>query len=110
MIARCLVIAMLAVLAGCTQLTALQTWNPDRARSDAERDIAAGRIRFAYVGGRAAYPPGNLPEHSGKVVRRYPILEVGDLGCEQDEGFDIREKYAARYNETMWQYVSTTRH
>jgi hypothetical protein len=88
---------------------ALQTWNPSRAASDAERDIAVRNIRFAYIGGRASYPPG-LADDSDKIVRRYPILEVGEQGCEQDSTFDIRKDYACRYNKRMWQYVSTVRH
>jgi hypothetical protein len=99
---------MIVCLCGCAYTGALQTWNPSRAASDPERDIAARNIRFAYIGGRASYPPG-LPDDSGKIVRRYPILEVGDQGCEQDSGLDIREEYASRYNKRMWQYVSTVR-
>ncbi|MGH7981604.1 MAG: hypothetical protein ACREFF_00495 [Candidatus Udaeobacter sp.] len=110
MIFRAVPIAVLAALCfyGCASIGALQTWNPGRAVSDAERDIAAGNIRFAYIGGRASYPP-NLPDGSAKIARRYPRLEVGDQGCVQDSGFDVRKEYASRYNKRMWQYVSTLR-
>jgi hypothetical protein len=107
MIVRVLLSALaLASLSCCAQIGALHTWNPAQARGDAERDIAAGRIRFAYIGGRASYPPG-LPSGSGDIVRQYPRLAVGPQGCEQDSGFDIRAEYARRYNARMWTYVSS---
>src|ERR1700730_19203281 len=106
MIVRFLMLTTFVCLVGCAYLGALQTWNPSRAASDAEHDIAVHKIRFAYVGGRASYPPG-LPDDSGKVVRRYPILEVGEQGCMPDDGFDIRERYASTSNARMWQYVSS---
>ena len=90
---------------GCAYVGALQTWNPARADHNAERDIAAHNIRFAYVGGRAPRAPG-LPEGSYATLSRYPRLEVGPQGCDQDAGCDVRDDYARRYNARMWRYVS----
>jgi hypothetical protein len=92
-------------LCSCAYVGALQTWSPSRAPNDAERDIAANNIRFAYVGGRASHAPG-LPEDAFRVIRRYPHLPVGPQGCDQDNSFDIRAEYARRYNVRMWQHVS----
>src|SRR5438105_15802781 len=99
MIAR-LVIAMflaapLPVCASPSTAT-ITRWNPDSAVADAQRDIAARHIRFAYIGGRASYAPG-LPQ-AGRtwlfVLRQYPQLEVGPQGCLQDEHFPERKEYA----------------
>jgi hypothetical protein len=89
----------------CAYVGALQEWNPSRAANDADRDIAAGRIRFAYIGGRASHAPG-LPEGSYRIVSRYPRLLVGPQGCNHDNGTDIRADYARRYNVRMWAHVS----
>ena len=89
------------------QAGASQTWNPERAVGDAERDIAAGKIQFAYIGGRASYPPGLPDGVSFAAVRRYPRLAVGPQGCDQDNTFDTRKEYARRYNARMWAYVSS---
>ena len=83
-------------------------WNPASAVADAQRDIAAGHIRFAYIGGRASYAAG-LPEDGRTwlyVLHHYPQLEVGPQDCEQDEYFSERKIYATRYNRVMWSYVS----
>ena len=106
MTARLLVSSVIGCFAGCAYIGALQTWNPARAADDAERDIAAHKIRFAYIGGRASYPPGLPEEASSEIIRQYPILPVGEQGCEQDEGYDTRKEYATRYNIRTWQYVS----
>ena len=107
MIAR--IIPLIAVaslsLCGCACVGALQTWTPGRAASDAERDIAANKIRFAYVGGYASLAPC-LPEGSFAVIRRYARLYVGDQSCFQDDGSAVRGEYACRYNERMWRHVS----
>ena len=106
--ARLLAIIILC-LCSCAFGGALHTWNPDRAASDAEHDIAAGNIRFAYIGGRASYPPG-LPDGSYATVRRYEHLDVGPQGCNQGNTFDVRKEYARRYNARMWAYVSSHAH
>lgn len=95
-------------ICACAYAGAVQTWNPARADSDAERDIATGNIRFAYIGGIASYAPG-LPERSYEVVRRYPHLEIGPQGCMQDDSFDVRAAYARRYNARIWKHVSAHR-
>jgi hypothetical protein len=104
-----LFLPFLLCFCSCAYVGALQTWDPTRAAGDAERDIAANDIRFAYIGGRASYAPG-LPEGSYHVVSRYPRLAVGPQGCEQDDGFDVRKEYARRYNARMWAYVSRHTH
>ena len=93
------------LLSGCAYGGALQSWSPSRAESDAERDIAATNIRFAYIGGRAPHAPG-LPDGAFSVTRRYPRLPVGPQGCIQDQGFDVRSEYARRYNRRMWRHTS----
>ncbi len=92
-------------LCSCAYVGALQTWSPSRAVSDAERDILANSIRFAYIGGRAPRAPG-LPDSASGVVYRYPHLPVGPQGCDHDSSFDVRAEYARRYNIRMWQHVS----
>ena len=104
-----LFLPLIVCLCGCAYVGALQEWNPSRAGGDADRDIAAGNIRFAYIGGRASYAPG-LPDGSYHIVSRYPRLAVGPQGCIQDNGFDIRSDYARRYNARMWTYVSSHAH
>lgn len=114
MIARFIIAMVLAAAAvsSATPATAAMTrWNPDSAVADAQRDIAAGQLRFAYIGGRASYPPG-VPSEGGAwlyVRRHYPRLEVGPQGCAQDGHFPERKQYAQRYNQVMWSYVSKHR-
>ena len=91
-------------LINCASI-ARQTWDPVTATSDAERDIAAGNIRFCYVGGRVPVPPG-IPDHASPGIGAYPRIAVGPQGCIQDEHSSIRWEYARRYNIRMWQYVS----
>ena len=107
MIARLsvLVAAVAVGLSSCAYVGALQSWSPSRAEDDAERDIAAKNIRFAYVGGRAPHAPG-LPDGAFRVIHRYPRLPVGDQGCVQDQGADVRWEYARRYNIRIWRYVT----
>jgi hypothetical protein len=104
-----LFLPFILVFCGCAYIGALQTWDPGRATSDADRDIAANNIRFAYIGGRASYAPG-LPEASYAIVTRYSRLPVGPQGCIQDDGFDIRADYARRYNARMWRHVVSHTH
>ena len=111
MIARVLVSAAVSLSLLATSVEAGRHWDPSNAAADAARDIAAGRIRFAYIGGIASHAPG-LPQdgHTWLVVLpRYPRLKVGRQGCNQDEHFPRREDYARRYNQRMWSYVSKYR-
>jgi hypothetical protein len=108
MILRALPLFAVGLLCSCAYVGALQTWSPSRAASDAERDILANNIRFAYIGGRASHAPG-LPDSASGVVRHYAHLPVGPQGCDQDSSFDIRAEYARRYNVRMWQHVSRMR-
>jgi hypothetical protein len=87
---------------------AAQSWNPLTATAAAERDIASGNIRFCFVGGRAPIAPG-IPDGAYPVVAHYARIAVGDQGCIQDQGSDIRWEYARRYNVQMWQHVSRMR-
>ncbi len=80
-------------------------WDPKTAVADARRDIAANRIRFAYVGGFAPHAPG-LPPAARARIGGYPRLKVGPQGCIQDDDFELRDGYAAQYNAAMWEYVS----
>jgi hypothetical protein len=95
-------------LTDCAGVTALRTWSPRRAASDAERDIALNDIKFAYVGGWVPHAPA-LPERASAVAQAYPQLPVGPQGCIQDSAFDVRAEYARRYNRRMWKHVSHMR-
>ena len=107
MIARVATFAAIVVLSlsASTYAGAQQSWSPSRAESDAEQNIAARHIRFAYIGGRASHAPG-LPDAASSVIRRYPRLPVGPQGCIQDQSFNRRAEYARRYNRRMWRHVS----
>src|SRR6266446_2183836 len=94
-------------LGSCAALCAAQTWNPLTALAAADSDIAAGWIRFCFVGGRAPVAPG-LPDGAYAVIGRYARIEVGPQGCIQDSDSDIRWEYARRYNIRMWRHVSKT--
>jgi hypothetical protein len=111
MIARVLVSAVVSLSLFAISAEAGRQWNPSTAANDAERDIAAQRIRFAYIGGYASHAPG-LPKDGQTwlyVLRRYPRLEVGPQGCDQDDLLPRRSEYARRYNQQMWSYVSKHR-
>jgi hypothetical protein len=112
MITRVLIFALAGTwLFGAAIVEATPPWDPSKATADAERDITARHIRFAYVGGRASYAPG-LPEDGRTwlfVLHRYSHLEVGPQGCDQDDHFSQRKEYARRYNQRMWSYVSKHR-
>jgi hypothetical protein len=76
MIARVAVFAAIAVLcsSGCAYAGVQQSWSRSRAETDAEQDIAAKNIRFAYIGragiactglaGRSVLCDSALPETS----------------------------------------------
>jgi hypothetical protein len=114
MIARIIAVACLFVSISShasPPTNTISRWNPQSAATAAQRDIAAGRIRFAYIGGIASYAPG-LPQDSHTwlfVLHRYPQLQVGPQGCDQDQYFAERKAYATRYNHVMWSYVSKHR-
>jgi hypothetical protein len=107
MIVRVSLVAVLAAIcfSGCAVFQNAHEWNPLAAKAAAERDIASGNIRFCFVGGRAPIAPG-IPDGAYALVARYPRIAVGDQGCIQDQGSDIRWEYARRYNVRMWQHVS----
>ena len=111
MIARFLLLGLISISLFTTPVHGARQWEPSAAGADAKRDFAAGRIRFAYIGGRASHAPG-LPQDGRTwmyVLRRYPRLEVGPQGCIQDNLFPRRAEYARRYNQLMWSYVSKHR-
>ena len=93
-----LVIAL--CLSGRATLEGRHTWDPAVAVTDAERDIAAGRIRFCYIGGYASHAPG-LPEGAFRRIGRFPRVAIGPQGCIQDEHSPARAEYARRYNVRM---------
>jgi hypothetical protein len=102
MITRVLgLVVILAMLSSC----ASRRWSPDSAVADAQRDIASGNIRFAYVGGFVPMALG-VPEDHYATLQRYGRLKVGNQGCVQDEHWRERHAYARRYNEKMWSYVA----
>lgn len=108
MITRILVLAAVGISLFTSGVEATTQWEPSTAAADAARDVAAGHIRFAYVGGIASHAPG-LPQDGRTwlvVLHRYPRLKIGPQGCDQDEHFSERTEYARRYNQRMWSYVS----
>jgi len=82
-------------LSGCAA-----RWDPAKAAAVADRDIKARKIQFCYVGGRVPRAPG-LPDVD---ISRYPKIAVGPQGCVQNATYEMREEYARRYNERMWQH------
>lgn len=76
--------------------------NPANAVRDAERDIAAHKIRFCYVGGFAPYAPG-VPQSN--VMKEYGRIAVGDQGCTPDNHSAENVEYAEKYNQRMWTYL-----
>jgi hypothetical protein len=99
------------VLSGAAPAKEARHWDPNTAVVDAQRDIEAGHIRFAYIGGIASHAPGLPDDHHTWliVLHNYPRLEVGPQGCDQDDHFRERSEYARRYNQHMWSYVSKHR-
>ncbi len=102
--------ALMGILFGCFLYGCATRPNPDTAVTDAERDIAAGKIGFCYVGGFAPFAPG-VPEGEDAfgILSRYERIAIGPQGCVQDEYFPILAAYARRYNERMWRYVYSER-
>ena len=107
MIVRVYIAAILAAicLVGCASSEARHTWDPAMATAEAERDIAAGHIRFCFVGDYAFCSQGaplaiptapGLPYHaSPDITRRYPRFVIPEDGRE----------YAQRYNMRMLRYL-----
>jgi len=116
MIARTIAATLLVTIASSyaspPETSRIKRWNPASAVAEAERDIAAGRIRFAYIGGYVSHAPG-LPSDPATLKMlegyRYRRLEVGPQGCIQDEHSFERAEYARRYNQVMWSHVSKRR-
>src|SRR6266550_9558592 len=104
MIVRIIAVILLLGLAGCATGG---RWYPASAVTDAGRDIAGLRLRFAYVGGFVPSAPG-LPrtDATDRVLDQYGRLEIGPQGSIQDEHWEQRTEYARRYNLRMWSYVS----
>src|SRR6266704_4342624 len=97
------------LLTGCTVFHPHSVWNPATARSDAERDFAADKVRFCYVGGFVPSAPG-LPEDANTAISRYPSIAVGPQGCVQSGDVKGRTEYASRYNAQMWKFLTTSLH
>ena len=111
MIARIVMFAVAVVgLTGCTTTTARH--DRDAGTVAAERDIAAGVIRFCYVGEPYAecsaggplsprpHPPGLPTGVFPSITRHYPAFASPTPDWE----------YATLYNARMWRYVSFKRH
>ena len=98
-------IVVVSSLVMCCPSQAQQVWDPAKAVSDAEREIARQNVKFCYVGGIASHAPG-LPPKGFAVARDYPKIEVGPQGCTQKEAdFKINSEYATRYNTRMWDFL-----
>jgi hypothetical protein len=112
---RCLfaILAITVLFYRPVAVEARHTWDPAVAVADADRDIAAGRVRFCFIGGYASYAPG-LPDQAARLVSSYPHIAVGPQGCVQSAqdlaNHLVYTEYARRYNLHMWAYVSTRRH
>lgn len=82
-------------------------WDALLAEDDALRDIAASRIRFAYIGGIALYPPG-IPSYKSamELVEQYKYFVVGEAGCIKTRPVEGQYEYATLYNQTMWRHIT----
>jgi len=107
MTARLVAGIVVSFLAICYPLHAQQVWDPAKAVSDAEHDIARQKVRFCYVGGSRSHAPG-LPPNGFAVAADYPKIRVGPQGCiQKEEDFRINIEYATRYNTRMWSFLMT---
>jgi len=106
MTTRTLLVVLVIALcfSGRRAVEARRTWVPAVAVTDAERDIAAGRIRFCYIGGYVSHAPG-LPEKGYAVAKDYPRIAVGPQGCTRDEHYETDAEYSTRYNKRMWHFL-----
>lgn len=95
-----LLVLGLALLTGCAH------WGPALAVDDAERDIAASKIRFAYRGGIAPYAPGLPAEATHEQLQSYGRRAVGSQGCIQGRHREEQNEYARLYNMRMWRHVT----
>src|SRR4029077_10547020 len=87
----------------CVRASAEPTWNPADAVKDAEKDIKGQHIQFYWSGSIAVFPVGVPIE----FAKQYPRADAG-VGCVTND-IPLREKqkkYARRYNEKMYDYVS----
>ena len=107
MTTRLIVTAVVSTsLAICCPSRAQHAWDPAKAASDAERDIAHENVKFCYVGGVASLAPG-LPQKGGYAVAAdYPKILVGPQGCTQiEKDYKNNLEYATRYNTRMWKFL-----
>jgi hypothetical protein len=98
---RILIVGGLAVTLAC--FAAEPSWHPADAVKDAERDINAQHIQFYWSGSIAVFPVGVPIE----FAKQYPRANAG-VGCVTND-IPLREKqekYARRYNEKMYEFVS----
>ena len=100
----------LIAICGLSLADCARRWNPSKAVADADRDIAAHRISFCLIGGFVPTVPG-VPEGDAafRIVSSSRQIPVGPQGCKQDDTIESRYEYARRYNERMWQHVSSQR-
>jgi hypothetical protein len=98
------VVSALTLLACITVATA-RTWTTSAGTAEAERDIAAHKIKFCVWGGYAPQPVG-VPERYFHLVSRYPRVMVGQGCIVSDAALDQRQRaYAVAYNTRMLNYV-----
>jgi hypothetical protein len=98
---KLLIVVGLVAAAMC--LAAEPSWNPADAVKDAEKYIAAKHVQFYRSGSIAVFPVGVPIE----FAKKYPRADAG-AGCVTND-IPLREKqekYAPRYNEKMYDYVS----
>jgi hypothetical protein len=92
-------------LLACITVATARTWNTSAATTDAERDIAAHKIKFCVWGGYAPQLVG-VPERYRRLVNRYPRIMVGQGCIVSDATLDQRQRaYAVAYNTHMLNYV-----
>ncbi len=98
---KLLIVVGLVAAAMC--LAAEPSWNPSDAAKDAEKDINDQHIQFYWSGSIAVFPVGVPIE----FAKQYPRADAG-VGCVTND-IPLREKqekYARRYNERMYDFVS----
>ena len=99
------VTSVLCCLFVCIVSAAGRTWTPTEGTAEAERDIAAHKIKFCVWGGLAPQPVG-VPDRYHRLVSRYPRVMVGHGCIVSDIALEQRQReYAVAYNTRMLHYL-----
>jgi hypothetical protein len=99
------VLGIALCLFACIPVATARTWTTSAATAEAERDIAADKIKFCVWGGYAPQLVG-VPERYHRLVSRYPRVMVGQGCVVRDAALDQRQRaYAVAYNTRMLTYV-----